>query len=178
MDNIFFASIYNLSFKDVWTDTLIILFAAYWEFVVVAVLLFYLWTPKFRKSDLKIRAVHTGIALFSALVARFGVTSLIRYFYPRERPFVFGGLDALINQNPLEASFPSGHATFFMALAVYFFLVKQPKLSLFLFISAILIGVARVAAGVHWPSDIVAGWAVGAVVSYIIFELTKNRFGK
>ncbi len=178
MDNIFFASIYNLSFKNVFTDTLIILFAAYWEFVVVVVLLFYLWTPKFRKSDLKTRAVHTGLAIFSALVARFGVTSLIRYLYPRERPFVFGGLDALINQNPLEASFPSGHATFFMALAVYFYLAKQPKLSVFLFASAILIGVARVAAGVHWPSDIIAGWVVGAVVSYIIFKLTENKFKK
>ncbi|MEK7565106.1 MAG: phosphatase PAP2 family protein [Patescibacteria group bacterium] len=178
MDNIFFASIYNLAFKNVWTDTLIILFAAYWEFVVVAVLLFYLWTPKLRKSDLRTRALHTGLALFSALFARFGVTSLIRFLYPRERPFVFGGLDALINQNPLEASFPSGHATFFMALAVYFLLIGQRKLGIFLFVSAILIGVARVAAGVHWPSDVLAGWAIGAVVSYVIFWFTKNKFNK
>lgn len=178
MDNIFFASIYNLAFRNVWTDTLIILFAAYWEFIVIAVLLFYLWTPRLRKLDLKIRALHTGLALFSAFFARFGITSLIRFLYPRERPFVFGGLDALINQNPLESSFPSGHATFFMALAVYFLLIGQRKLGIFLFVSAILIGVARVAAGVHWPSDIIVGWMVGAFVSFIIFKLTSKRFNK
>lgn len=156
-------------------DTLIILLAAYWEYVVVAVLLFYLWAPKFRKIDLKTRAVHTGLAVLAAVVARFGVTSLIRYFYPRERPFAFEGLDSLINQNPLESSFPSGYATFFMALAVYFLLAGQKKLGYFLLVSAILIGAARVAAGVHWPSDIVAGWAVGAVVSWIVFKLFAKK---
>ncbi len=175
LDNLFFASIYNFSFKDVWADTLIILFAAYWEYVVVAVLLFYLWAPKFRKIDLKTRAVHTGLAVLSALVARFGVTSLIRYLYPRQRPFVFEGLDSLISQNPLEASFPSGHATFFMALAVYFLLAGHKKLGSFLLVSAVLIGLARVAAGVHWPSDILAGWAVGAIVSWMIFKLFSKK---
>ncbi|MFY9492956.1 MAG: phosphatase PAP2 family protein [Minisyncoccia bacterium] len=178
MDNFLFASIYNFSFKGVWSDTLIILFAAYWEYVVVAVLLFYLWAPKFRKIDLKVRAVHTGLAVLSAVVARFGVVALIRNFYPRERPFAFEGLDSLINQNALESSFPSGHATFFMALAVYFLLAGQKKLGYFLLISAVLIGVARVAAGVHWPSDIVAGWAVGALVSFVVFKIFSRNSWK
>ncbi|MBI2454055.1 MAG: hypothetical protein HYV54_00545 [Parcubacteria group bacterium] len=64
MDNLLFASVYNLAFKEVWADTFIILFAAYWEYVVVAVLLFYLWAPKFRKIDLKTRAMHTALAVF------------------------------------------------------------------------------------------------------------------
>mgnify|MGYP001595485646 FL=1 len=137
----------------------------------MAVLLFYLWLPKFRKTDLKNRAVHTALALFSALAARFGIVSLIRNFYPRERPFVFEGLDALIKQDVLESSFPSGHATFFMALAVYFLLAGQKKLGYFLLISAVLISLARVAAGVHWPSDIAAGWAIGAAVSFVVFKI-------
>ncbi|MEK9174814.1 MAG: phosphatase PAP2 family protein [Patescibacteria group bacterium] len=175
MDNLLFASIYSFSFKDVWLDTLVILLAAYWEYAVVAVLLFYLWAPKFRKVDLHTRAVHTGLAVLSALIARFGVTSLIRYFYPRQRPFVFEGLDSLISQNPLEASFPSGHATFFMALAINLLLNGHKKLAPFLVVSAILISTARVAAGVHWPSDILAGWAVGAIVSWVIFRLFKKK---
>ncbi|MBI2055140.1 MAG: phosphatase PAP2 family protein [Candidatus Sungbacteria bacterium] len=174
MDNFLFASIYNFAFKEVWADTLIILFAAYWEYVVVAVILFYLWSPKFRKADLRTRAVHTALAVFSALLARFGVTSLIRNFYPRERPFAFEGLDSLISQNPLESSFPSGHATFFMALAVYFLLAGQKKMGYFLLVSAALIGAARVAAGVHWPSDILAGWAIGAAVSFVVFKVFSN----
>ena len=175
MDNLFFASVYNLAFKRVWVDALIILFAAYWDYVALVVLVLYLWTPKFRKVDLKSRAIHAASALFSALVARFGVVSLVRYLYPRQRPFVFEGLDALISQNPLEASFPSGTSTFFMALAIYFLLAKHKKLGWFLFVSAIFIGLARVAAGVHWPSDILAGWLVGALVSWAVYKIFNRR---
>ena len=175
MDNFLFASIYNLSFKGVWSDTLIILFAGYWEFVVVAVFLFYLWTPKTRRAELKQRAKNVGWAVLAALIAKFGLVELIRFFYPRTRPFVFEGLNALISQNPLESSFPSGHATFFMALAVYFLLAGEKRFGWFLFVSAILIGVARVAAGVHWPSDIVAGWLVGAGISWIVFKFSHKK---
>jgi undecaprenyl-diphosphatase len=177
MDNFLFASIYSAAFTGVWTDALIILFAAYWEIVVAAVLLIYLWSPKLNRVDLKVRAKKTGWALFSAIVARFGVVELIRFLYPRERPFVANGLDALINQNPLESSFPSGHATFFMALAVYLILAGDKKLGWFILVSAVAIGLARVAAGIHWPSDVMVGWAVGAIVGFIVFKITniKNK---
>jgi undecaprenyl-diphosphatase len=174
MDSFLFASVYSFALRNVWTDSIIIFFAAYWEYVVPIVLLFYLWSPKFNKAELKSRALIVGVSVFSAIVARFGFASLIRYFYPRQRPFVFEGVDALITQNPLEASFPSGHATFFMAIAVYLLLAGNKKLGWFMFASAILIGVARVSAAVHWPSDVIAGWILGAGVSYIIFMLTKK----
>ncbi|MBI2454054.1 MAG: phosphatase PAP2 family protein [Parcubacteria group bacterium] len=109
------------------------------------------------------------------MAARFGIVSLIRYLSPRERPFVFEGLDALISQNPLEASFPSGTATFFMALAVYFLLAGHKKLGWFLLVSTILISAARVAAGIHWPSDILAGWLVGAIVSWAVYSIFNKK---
>lgn len=174
MDSFLFASAYSFAFKKVWLDSLIVLFAVYWEYVIPVVLLFYLWAPKTKRSELKTRAIEVGFAIFSAVVARFGIANLIRYFYPRQRPFVFEGVDALINQNPLEASFPSGHATFFMAIAVYFLLRGNKKLGWFMFASAVLIGVARVSAGIHWPSDIIAGWILGAAVSWVVFKLTKK----
>ncbi len=177
MDSFLFASVYAFAFKNVWTDSIIIFFAAYWEYVIPVVLLFYLWIPKEKRHELKNRAIVTVFAVFSAIIARFGFASLIRYFYPRQRPFVFEGIDALINQNPLESSFPSGHVTFFMAIAVYFFLSGNKKLGWFMFISAILIGAARVGAGVHWPSDVIAGWILGAGVSWIIFKLSRRYIG-
>ena len=175
MDNFLFASVFNLAHYKAWSDSLIIFFAAYWEYVVVAVFLFYLWQPKSRRAELKERAKKVAASVFSALVARYGIVEVIRYFYPRQRPFVLEGLDVLINQNPLEASFPSGHATFFMALAVYFLLSGNKKLGWFLFVSAVVIGVARVAAGIHWPSDVIAGWAIGAAVSWLVFKLVNKK---
>jgi undecaprenyl-diphosphatase len=178
MDNYLFASVYSFALKNVWLDTLIILFAAYWEYTIPIILLFYLWIPKSRRLELKSRAIVVGGAVFSAIVARFGFVNLIRYFYPRERPFVFDGVDAIVKQNPLEASFPSGHAAFFMAIAVYLLLSGNKKLGLFVFVSAILISVARVGAAIHWPSDIIAGWILGAAVSYIVFRFTKKYIKK
>ena len=175
MDNFLFASVYNMAFRGVWTDALIILFAAYWEMVVAAVLLMYLWSPQLNRVDIRARAKKVGLALLAAIVARFGVTGLIRFLYPIERPFVANGLDALINQNPLESSFPSGHATFFMALAVYLILTGNKKLGWFILVSALTIGVARVAAGVHWPSDVMAGWLVGGLVSWLVFKLLNKK---
>ena len=175
MDNFLFASVYSAAFKGVWTDALIILFAAYWEMVVATVLLIYLWSPKINRIDLKVRAKKVGWALFSAMIARFGIVELIRFLYPRERPFVANGLDALINQNPLESSFPSGHATFFMALAVYLILAGNKKLGWFILISALVIGAARVAAGIHWPSDIIVGWLVGGLTGGLVFKLLNKK---
>ena len=63
---------------------------------------------------------------------------------------------------------PSGHATFAGALAMAVFLLKK-KLSIIFIIGALLIGLARIIAGVHWPVDIVAGYLVGALVSVLIY---------
>lgn len=178
MDNYFFASIYSFAFKSVWLDGLIIFFASYLEYIIPIILLFYLWAPKSKRQEIKYRAIVVGGAVFSAVLARFGVVNLIRYFFPRERPFVLEGLETLIDQNPLEASFPSGHATFFMAMAVYLLLSGNKKLGWFVFASAILIGIARVMAAVHWPSDVIVGWIIGVMVGYIVFVFTKKYLKK
>lgn len=70
-----------------------------------------------------------------------------------------------------NASFPSGHA--FGAAMIYLTLaallsrrIQQPAARLLLLVLAIgvtaAVGVSRVALGVHWPSDVLAGWAAGA----------------
>jgi undecaprenyl-diphosphatase len=71
--------------------------------------------------------------------------------------FVYGGFD----------SFPSGHATLFAALAVALY-IHHKKIGILFMVFAVLISLARVIAGIHFPIDIIAGWALGAICAYFV----------
>ncbi len=71
----------------------------------------------------------------------------------------------------LTASFPSGHATLsavtYLTLAALLARVQsRPRVKTYLvgvaLVLTLLIGASRVYLGVHWPTDVMAGWCVGA----------------
>ena len=63
-------------------------------------------------------------------------------------------------------AFPSGHATFFAALAISIFFLNKKVGYIFIFF-ALLIGLARIMAGVHFPIDILGGFILGSLVAYL-----------
>ena len=154
----------------------IVFLATYlWYIVMAAVCLFPLlaYFPKFKKYQTRNRTFFI-YAVASAVVARFGITEFIRLFLDRPRPFeVVEGAHRLVNQAGGDA-FPSGHASlaFAIAAAVYFYF---PKTGIIFFLAAVSIGFGRVAAGVHWPTDILAGAAVG-ISSAVLLRITKLRY--
>jgi undecaprenyl-diphosphatase len=90
----------------------------------------------------------------------------------RARPFVEQGFTPLIEHSP-SASFPSGHATFFFALGTVLYLYNKKAGALFLLAAAIL-SAARVAAGLHWQSDIIAGAAIGIVAGVLVVWISRK----
>ena len=143
--------------------------------MIAAVLLFIIvpLIPKYRRWQK--RNIRMGLsALCAALLARFVITDMIRLIYPRPRPFeVLADVQQLIFKYVPTASFPSGHAAraFAIAGAVSFY---YPKTSVFFFLAAFSIGASRVVAGVHWPSDIVAGAAVGIASAWIVHRVMER----
>jgi undecaprenyl-diphosphatase len=83
----------------------------------------------------------------------------------------------LINQSAKEASFPSGHASFYFALSTIVYLYNK-KLGILFYVATIFIVVARVFVGVHWPSDVLAGAILGILMGWLLNKLFKRHAHK
>lgn len=118
-------------------------------------------------------------ALFVAVAIGGGalVSTLLKIGFDRPRPdLVAHAADVY------TASFPSGHAlmstvTYLTLGALLARLQKRTRIKLYFLSVAVLlaaiIGVSRVYLGVHWPTDVLAGWAVGAAWALACWLLAR-----
>ena len=115
-------------------------------------------------------------AIISAILARLAFIEVIRWIFPKDRPFLGNNNINLLlkDMDHVHHSFPSGHAAFFFAIStvVYFY---NKKAGILFLIGAFLICLARVFVGVHWPSDVTAGAFVGAFSAWLIFRGFSRR---
>lgn len=106
-----------------------------------------------------------GARLFVALVLSVYINTLIKDLVALPRPFVYADIANL--RAPGEFSFPSGHsqqaAVFFGLLAFHF---KKRWFTIAAALSVFLIGFSRVYLGAHFPSDVLAGWTLGAAMAW------------
>ncbi len=153
-------------------DVLIIFFASYLAYVVILLfLIFLLVLPYARKEKVEIFIV----ALLGSFIARFGVTEALRHFIHRPRPYLTLSVHNLFTDTAW--SFPSGHATFFFALAMAVYLYHKRWGTAF-FALAALISLGRVAAGVHYPSDIIAGAIIAICTGYFVYFVAERVYPK
>lgn len=91
----------------------------------------------------------------------------IRGFVERPRPFrTHDGLDVLVS-GKTDYSFVSDHATITMAIAVGVFVASR-KFGVVGIGLALLEGFCRVYMGVHYPTDVVGGFALGTAVALLL----------
>lgn len=69
-------------------------------------------------------------------------------------------------------SFPSGHATLMFALAATMY-VYDKRAGIFLGVLAVMTGIARVLAGVHYWDDILGGALLGFLTSLVVVRLFR-----
>lgn len=111
------------------------------------------------------RQRRTALFIIVAVLSGVAMTFALKAGFDRPRPeLVPHGMHAL------SASFPSGHAA--TSALVYLTLaalitqtMPQRRLKVFLVAAAALVtlavGLSRVYLGVHWPTDVLAGWTIG-----------------
>lgn len=171
MNNTIFYFFYNLAHQSKIFDGLIIFFAVYFPYIVVILAgLFLLFHHEILKAENPYRVFlekkkEILMVFFSGFLAYF-ISVILKILFHTSRPFlILPDVQALFPETGY--AFPSGHATFFMALAFsIFFLHKKAGYLFMLF--ALLIGLARIVAGVHFPIDILGGFILGALVAYFV----------
>ncbi|MDB5460529.1 MAG: phosphoesterase [Caulobacteraceae bacterium] len=121
-----------------------------------------------------LRRVREASVLLVASVGGMLLTALLKDVFQRDRPPLVLHLAPAVN-----ASFPSGHAT--LSATVYLTLgaliahfagrrrVRIYALSAAV-ILALIVGFSRVYLGVHWPTDVLAGWCVGSAWALVCWS--------
>ena len=110
-----------------------------------------------------------SLTTLSIILARGIITEIIRFFYSRPRPFSILQIESLISHSAGN-SFPSGHMTFYFALAFAVFFIHK-RWGWRLIGAAFIIGLARIFVGIHWPLDIIVGAIIGIISVLIIKKL-------
>lgn len=147
----------------------VVFFAEYFPYLVAALFVFFVIFRVLLQRD---KWLLLGAGFGAALVAR-GAVEVIRLFVERSRPFVNSEtVVALLSET--SYSFPSGHAAFFFALSTVVFLYNR-RWGWWFFAASTIIGIARIAAGVHYPTDILGGAVLGIMVGYLVVRMFKTQ---
>lgn len=125
-----------------------------------------------------------AVLLVTAMGGGAVINSLLKLFFARPRPAI-----VVPSVRVFSDSFPSGHAA--LSTMVYLTLavmlgrtIGSRTLSVFFLIVAMLVaaivGISRVYLGVHYPTDILAGWCVGSAYAIACWTtmLTLQRVGR
>lgn len=106
------------------------------------------------------------VALWTVTLSH-AFVQLLKRSVARERPRLPVGRGFLI-EPPDRFSFPSGHATAGLAVALPLFLALGGPLGVLVLGLGLVIGVSRCYLGVHYPGDVAAGWILAGSAFLIV----------
>lgn len=100
---------------------------------------------------------------------------VLKTLIARVRPYNWVTGLQILTREPRDFSFPSGHsaASFSVAMAIY--LSGHKRVGTVALIFAALIAVSRLYLGVHYPTDVLAGAAVGCLSALLIEKLFNKK---
>lgn len=145
---------------------------------VVSFATYRLWrrTSRWRRALYELSLLSGFV--FAAVAGTGLATNLLKRLFGRGRPTVFEEYGAFDFQHIFNdwtfQSFPSGHSTTAMATAIVVGFVAPRFFRLFLVI-ALTTGFSRIVVGDHYPTDVLAGFAVGGLGTYVVRNLFARR---
>lgn len=158
-----FQTLHNLTNQSKFLDWFVVFFGNYSAYLLVLLAIYWLW----REGNWRRRFYYFSFVALAVILSSGIITPVIRAIHPRPRPFEVLNFIPLIGHEA-GPSIPSGHATFFFAVAFAFYFMGWRRRGAYLFLAAAVMGLCRVIGGAHWPLDIFAGMLVGLVGSFVV----------
>ena len=124
------------------------------------------------------RTSKTGSAAVLSLIFGVIVTNLLlKNIVARPRPFA--EIEALIPliAKPTDFSFPSGHTTASFAVALVMLRMLPKKIGIPAVVLAALVAFSRLYLGIHYPTDVLAGFVVALVGSSLAVWGVRTKLG-
>lgn len=122
------------------------------------------------------RTRKAGFAALTALAVGFVCTNLVlKNLLARPRPWLdVPGLAALVTENDPN-SFPSGHTTAAFAFAGALWRTAPSRwMKWTALAAAVVMGWSRLYVGVHYPSDVLTGMAVGLLAGWLAYRICEK----
>ena len=118
--------------------------------------------------------LNWAVFIWLSVICSTFVSDILKVVFNRPRPMLWPRL-----VEATHASFPSGHSAFaasMAVLAVLYCYTNSRKLPWVLAVGfALLMGFSRVYLGVHFPTDVLAGWSIGAVCPLSFYCFFNHR---
>lgn len=127
---------------------------------------------------------RNGLFIFTASVGGWLLNWTLKQVFARTRPSIVPHLREVVS-----SSFPSGHAltsaAVYLTLGALLMRIAEGRLAKYYCIATamfvtFLVGSSRVLLGVHYPTDVLAGWVIGmswALFCWIVERLLERRAG-
>lgn len=152
-------------------ESLTVFFAEWFPYLVIISIIPY---ESFRRGSTR-EIVRTIISTSAVLIFTWLIVSALKQYFPSPRPFAyFSNIMPLVSESDSFGSFPSAHAAIFGALAGLAYADKFAVRHWYL-AAAVIIAIARVCAGVHWPIDVIVGGFFGFGLAYLLTTLALTR---
>lgn len=138
------------------------------EMWIVIFLLVWFWPP-LEANRARRALVYAAAAAVVALVVNVVLSHALPF---RPRPFVYLPRSAVhqLLAHANDSSFPSDHAAGSFAIAGALFYSSR-RAGWWALLLAALIAVARVFTGLHWPTDVLVGAAIGLLAAVVVLRL-------
>lgn len=113
---------------------------------------------------------RVGIAALCSLAIGFVITNLIlKNLVDRTRPYETVAAIIPLIPAPMDSSFPSGHTCASFSTALIYMRMLPRRYGIPAVVLAALIAFSRLYLGVHYPSDVLAGFLIGWLASVVVW---------